>query len=45
MFNVALWDVCPLCGGDDGVEVCHCDVYVGNFNGVEDKKLFSLLHE
>ena len=46
MFPVALWVVCPVCGGDDRVEVCHCGVYVGNWNEVEDVKLlFSLLHE
>ena len=46
MFPVASWDVCPVCVGDDGVELCYCCVYVGNCNGVEyEKLLFCLLHE
>ena len=23
VFPVASWDVCPVCGGDDGVELCY----------------------
>ena len=32
VFPLDSWDVCPVCVGDDGVEVCYCDVYVGNWN-------------
>ena len=49
MFPVTSWDVCPVCIGDDGVELCYVAVlyvYVGDRNGVEDEKLlFCLLHE
>ena len=34
MFPVASLDVCPVCAGDDGVEVRYRGVDVGNFNGV-----------
>ena len=34
VFPVASWDVCSVFVGDDGIEVCHCRVYVGNWNGV-----------
>ena len=46
MFPVATWDVCPVCVGDNAVEVCYCGVYVGNWNGVEGEKLLlCLLHK
>ena len=46
MFPVASWDVRPVGVGDNGVEVCYCGVYVGNWNAVEGEKLFLyLLHK
>ena len=46
MFPVASWDVCPVCFGDDGVDVWYCGIYVCNWNGVDDEKLLlCLLHE
>ena len=39
VFFVSSWDVCPVCVGDDGVEVCYCGVHIGNWNEVEGKKL------
>ena len=46
VFPVASWNMCSVCGGDDGVEVCYCGVYIGDWCGVYDcEQLFSLLRK
>ena len=39
VFPAAWWDVCHVCVGDNGVEVCYCGVYGGNWNGIDGEIL------